>query len=137
MVRRAEVGKPSNITGTSAADNNVPGLFSPKESVKTDRSIPSSSEGVPGAFKVVLDPTDSIPVYDGRLGIIDRPIKLASMIDRIPMLGLPLYRKEIRPNSAALVVYTTAQYFNGSGSARYPNLSLNIQWVLLISSPPM
>ncbi|EPQ50469.1 hypothetical protein GLOTRDRAFT_133848 [Gloeophyllum trabeum ATCC 11539] len=117
---------------------DIPGLFSPKKSGRTEKASKSSSSSkAPGTLKPVLEPTDFIPVYDARLEILDRPLDFKKLIGDIPSLNLPLYRKEIRPLSAALVVYTVGQWYGGTGPVKYPNLSLNVQWVVLLSSPPM
>ncbi|KZT23148.1 hypothetical protein NEOLEDRAFT_1180365 [Neolentinus lepideus HHB14362 ss-1] len=107
-------------------------LFSPAKSDNVKAVPGNKASGIR-----VLDPSDDVPIYDARLSVLDRPLQFQKWIDRIPQLGLPRYRKEIRPGSSALVFYTANRWFQRGDTSQMPNLSLNVQWVVLLTSPPI
>ncbi|KZT23615.1 hypothetical protein NEOLEDRAFT_1179854 [Neolentinus lepideus HHB14362 ss-1] len=112
------------------------GPSTPSRSNKSTASLysPSKSHSSTGAGSLgVLEPDDIVPVYDARLEVMDRPINFDKHIDRIPDMKLPRYRKEIRPESAVMVFYTVGQWVKEGTS----NVALNIQWVVLLASPPL
>ncbi|TFK51925.1 hypothetical protein OE88DRAFT_1644536 [Heliocybe sulcata] len=122
-------GGPANV-GAPSTPSSRPPLFSPSKSVK-----PASSVGRDQANRT-LDLNDKVPIYDGRLNVVDRALNWDKWIDRLDQVGLPEFTTEVPAGSTAMVGYTITRWkptkpIQGTD----PVLSLNLQWVVVITSP--
>ncbi|TFK53517.1 hypothetical protein OE88DRAFT_1643253 [Heliocybe sulcata] len=118
------------VTAEPSTPSSRPPLFSPS---KTSKPV---SSPLKGQVNRALDLNDKVPIYDARLGVVDRAINWDKWIHRLDQVGLPEFMSEIPGGSTAMVGYTVTRWKPTKAvQGTDPVLSLNLQWVVVITSP--
>ncbi|TFK45247.1 hypothetical protein OE88DRAFT_1740471 [Heliocybe sulcata] len=122
-------GTSFNTVGPSTPGSRL-SLFSPSKNARPPSS-PAKSQ-----VNRTLDLNDKVPIYDAHLGIVDRPLNWQKWIDRLDQVGLPEFTAEVPGGSTVMVGYTVTRWKPTKDvQGPDPVLSLNLQWVVVITSP--
>ncbi|TFK57260.1 hypothetical protein OE88DRAFT_1640970 [Heliocybe sulcata] len=118
------------VTAEPSTPSSRPPLFSPS---KTSKPV---SSPLKGQVNRALDLNDKVPIYNTRLDVVDRAINWDKWIHRLDQVGLPEFTSEIPGGSTAMVGYTVTRWKPTKAvQGTDPVLSLNLQWVVVITSP--
>ncbi|TFK48423.1 hypothetical protein OE88DRAFT_1647018 [Heliocybe sulcata] len=90
---------------TPAISTDAPvSVFSPVKARPTLAGSSRASGVAEASGGANLDAEDKVPIYDARLGRVDKPLNWARWIDRLDKVGLPMYSSdEIRYGSVAMI----------------------------------